>query len=151
VTSRSGDASVKIIADLSSKSIYQWRNEPDQWICYDFKRFMVRPTHYSLRAWEKRDDSWSLNDWIMEGSNDGKTWIEFDRREGNTEIEQMKGAKTFAISWLEEVRMMRLWQLKKNRVSGVNLALSGMEIFGTLIDRPGIRGGLIFKKALNHG
>jgi hypothetical protein len=78
----------------------------------------------------------------MEGSNDGKTGIELNRHEANTEMEQMNVARTFAMSRLEEVRMVRLRQLTKNRMPRVNLALSGMDIFGTLIDRPGIRGGL---------
>jgi hypothetical protein len=65
--------------------------------------------------------------------------MELDRREGNRDgaNERDEDICNFMVGGSENDEA---WQLKKNRISRVNLALSGMEIIGILIDRPGIRG-----------
>jgi hypothetical protein len=127
---------VKAVADVPDNSGCQWKNSPDDWICSNFKDLTIRPTHYSLRAGYGRGSSFGLNDWVIEGSNDGKSWAEFDQRKHNSELDAMNAVKLFQTSRSDEVRMIRLRQLKM-RGTSKRLALSGFEVFGSLVTRPG--------------
>ena len=62
-----------------------WRtdNESSSWICLDFKEKRLFPTGYSLKSGE-----WChLIHWVIEGSDDGCSWNELDRRD----TEDLKG------------------------------------------------------------
>jgi hypothetical protein len=104
---------MKAVADVADNSVFQGGNSPDDCICYDFKDLTIRPTHYSLRARYSRDSNYSLNDSMIEGSNDGKSRAEFDRRGHNREMDAMNAVKLFQMSRSDEVRMIVLRQLKK--------------------------------------
>ena len=43
----------KNAADLGTDSVYLSKNEPNSWICYDFKERRVIPTSYSVRLPEE--------------------------------------------------------------------------------------------------
>jgi hypothetical protein len=54
-------------------------DKPSQWICLGFKTLRIEPTHYTIRT-----GHWSpLKSWAVEGSDDGVSWTEIDRRENN--------------------------------------------------------------------
>jgi hypothetical protein len=132
----SGDWAVKTVADLVDNSVFQSEISPDHWICYDFKDLIIRPTHYSLLSGYGQGSSFGLNDWVIDGSNDGKSGAEFDRREHNSELDAWNAMKMFQRSRSDEVRMIRLRQLRKREMNQC-LALSGFEVFGSLVMCPG--------------
>jgi hypothetical protein len=62
----------KNAADLTAHSIFNSVNEPNQWICYDFNRMKVKPTHYSIRSHYGGHMKYcNLKAWTVESSNDG--------------------------------------------------------------------------------
>jgi hypothetical protein len=51
ITSRSVDAAcvaLRNLADLTSGTNFRSKNEPGQWVCWDFHQMRVRPTHYTI-------------------------------------------------------------------------------------------------------
>jgi len=49
--------------------------ERGEWVLIDFKKRMVRPTHYTLRHYEASDYD-ALRNWVLDASEDqGKTWV----------------------------------------------------------------------------
>jgi hypothetical protein len=86
------------VFDLDSWSIFLSQDEPNQWICFDFRSLRVSPTHYTVRA-----DS--LNSWFVESSVNGLDWVEIDRRTGEASED-----KAFAVSNSDECRFIRLTQ-----------------------------------------
>jgi hypothetical protein len=60
------------------------------------------PAHYSLRS--RRDsNSYHLRCWTLEGSQDGKSWVELDHRENNATLNSPDAIATFFISQSIEV------------------------------------------------
>jgi hypothetical protein len=80
-SSVNGSQEAKHAVDFLSSSHFCSINEPNQWLCYDFKNRKVRPTHYSIQP---HSDNWY--GWIFEGSLDGSTWTELD---GHTDDQTM--------------------------------------------------------------
>jgi hypothetical protein len=122
------------LADFENQSMFYTQNLPNSWICYDFVKNHIKPTHYSIRS--RRDaDCDHLRSWILEGSLDAKTWIELDRQENNTKLNGRGGISTFVIPRSSEVRLIRLRQVGKNSTESDFLIVNAIEIFGDL-DEP---------------
>jgi hypothetical protein len=56
--------SAKYVADLTSDSAFYSKDEPGEWICWDFREMRDRPTHSAM--W-----TWGVKSWVVEGSIDG--------------------------------------------------------------------------------
>ena len=108
-------------------------NEPNSWICYDFKERRVIPTSYSIRS-----SFWvSPKSWVIEVSNDGASWTEVDRRDNNNDLSDGRETANFKISQIpsEGVRFFRLRQTGENHQGHDVLELSSLEVFGTLFEK----------------
>jgi len=104
---------------------------PNRWLCYNFKNVEIKSRHYSIRSY---CGSWGylLKSWVVERSNDGKSWIELDRRESQSRAARCCITKTLAISRSERVRMIRIRQTAEH--DGFhNFEVSKFEISGFLI------------------
>ena len=114
------------------------KNEPNSWICYDFKGRRVTPTSYSIRSGHNE----SPKSWVFEVSNDGSegTWEIVDRRENDKELYSWMEPVTrnFAISVPPRgsFRFVRLRQTGKNHHGTNILRLTSLEVFGALTDIP---------------
>jgi hypothetical protein len=123
----------KNTADLQSTVIFHSRDEPGQWLCYDFKERRVRPTHYSIHSYP---DNLYLRSWVFEGSLDNSTWVLLDDQKGNTTMDASHPIGTFAVAQSSDCRFVRLRQTGKNAKGDDYLLLYAFEIFGQLIDLP---------------
>jgi hypothetical protein len=113
------------VADLTSGSYFCSKNEPGQWVCWDFREMRVRPTHYTIKAWY-------LKSWVVEGSLDASGWTEIDRQMDNHDFETLWRVVSFAVSNPAEFRFIRLTQTGKNNRDNDVLRLFAVEFFGTL-------------------
>ena len=123
--------------DVWTDSYFASSNEPNSWICYDFKDRRVIPTSYSVRSyWNASGDH--LKSWVVEVSNDGteNSWKEIDRRDNNNDLNGKHVTANFKISRVpnESFRFFRLRQTAKNHQDRYYLAMTSLEIFGTLSD-----------------
>jgi hypothetical protein len=96
----------KSALDPNPATYFCSRNEPGQWICWDFRDRRVRPTHYAIRAT-------GIKSWVLEGSLDGENWTEIDRQMDNL---RFGGQKTvaFPLSTQTELRFIRYTLVKNN-------------------------------------
>jgi hypothetical protein len=133
VTSTSGqsasDWAAKNAADLSPLVSFLSKDEPGQWICWNFGEMRARPTHYTIQA-----SFGGLKSWVVEGSLDGRTWTEIHRQTGNQAFGDGRGWSTasFAVSHSGEFGFIRLTQTEKNHRGDDYLHLYVVEFFGTL-------------------
>jgi hypothetical protein len=130
ITSKSVDDdpvyALKNVADLTSGPLFRSKDEPGQWVCWDFREMRVRPTHYTLWALDLR---W----WDVEGSLDGSSWTEIDRQAYNQDFTNAFGnTASFGLSKPAEFRFIRLTQTDKNHGHYDALSLRAVEFFGTL-------------------
>jgi hypothetical protein len=98
------------------------------WICFDFDRMRVLPTHYTLRAW-------GLKSWVVETSVDGLEWDEVDRQTDNTDFKHGWKDAPFTIQFAEgEARFVRLTQMSANHSGNDQLRIRNFELFGSLFE-----------------
>jgi hypothetical protein len=116
---------------LLSTSYFMSQNQPNQWLCYDFKNRKVRPTHYSIHA---HSNGYNLRSWIFEGSLDGSTWTELDRHTNDQTTNSNHPIGIFSISSHFECQFVRLRQTGVTVGGTHSLILYAMEIFGDLIE-----------------
>jgi hypothetical protein len=130
----------KNAADLETDSIfgsaYRYREEDithtrNNWICYDFKKRRIAPTHYTIRANGHND--WHLKSWLVETSTDGKNWREVAHEEDNEQLNGNWFTATFAVAGGGECRFIRLVNIGRNQQGDDGLNISAWEIFGNLI------------------
>jgi hypothetical protein len=120
---------LKNVADLKSNAPFYSSDEPGQWVCWDFHEMRVSPTNYTIKAQY-------LKSWVIEGSVDGRTWIEMDRRCDNEDFRGGWSASiaTFTAKKGPEFRFIRLTQTDRNYYGARchTLPLTAVEFFGTL-------------------
>jgi hypothetical protein len=120
------------IADFADPSWFSTKNEPNPWVCYDFGDKRVRLSHYTIRS-----QDWDQNhpkNWNLEGSVDGDTWIELDRRERISSLDGELRVATFQVTKTADVRMVRLVATGLNTSGTRALVLSAMEVFGEVFE-----------------
>jgi Ras-related C3 botulinum toxin substrate 1 len=125
ITSKSIDdpaSAPQNVADLTSDLFFVSTSEPGQWICWDFHKMRIRPTHYTI--W-----SYSLKSWVVEGSLDGTSWTKIDQQTRRRPVDASGDLYSFAPSKVAEFRFIRLTQTEKR-----GLALRAVEFFGTLFE-----------------
>jgi hypothetical protein len=96
------------LADPERDTAFQTNDESDSWFCYDFNNRTIKLTHYSIRSYGIRHLSGHSKSWVIEGSVNGRLWIELDRRENDTELNGVKPIQTFSVSRSEEIRMIQM-------------------------------------------
>jgi hypothetical protein len=114
------------VADLTSDWGFCSKNEPGQWICWDFHQMRVCPTHYTIR-------NCCLKSWVVESSLDGLNWTEIDRKTDNNDMLDIERA-SFAVSNSAECRFLRLTQTGANHDGNDLLCIEAFEFFGTLLE-----------------
>jgi uncharacterized coiled-coil protein SlyX len=113
------------LADFTSDLYFNSRDEPGQWICWDFHQLRVRPTRYTIT-------SGHLQSWVVASSLDGKAWTEIDRKKNNEDLRERPWTASFAVSKSAECRFIRL---TRGAHFGHNrLVLEAFEVFGTLLE-----------------
>jgi hypothetical protein len=122
------------VADFGINLVFHSVNEQNQSICLDFKDIKIRSTHYSVRMYSGGPDSCHLKNWVIEGSTDGKSWNEINRRENNTDLNSSRAIKTFKVSKVGTFRMIRLRQIGLNHQNDNFLIFTAFELFESLIN-----------------
>jgi hypothetical protein len=119
---------VRNVADLASFSYFWSKDDPGQWLCWDFHEMCVRPTHYTI-------ESASLKSWVVESSLDFVNWTEIDRRTDNEDFKSNHFVPaSFTVSKSEDCRFIRLTQTGKGHDGRDDLAVSAFELFGALLE-----------------
>jgi hypothetical protein len=114
ITASSSSNSARNAANLEDSSLfYSDYYKPGQWICLDFKTLRIEPTHYTIKV----DGEYYLKSWAIEGSDDGASWTEIDRRENNNDLNKAWVMKTFAVSRPGSFEKIRLRQTGSNHWS----------------------------------
>jgi hypothetical protein len=124
---------LRTVADFDSLDYFATDNRTDSWVCWDFKNFRVKPTHYVIRT-RRKGDSCHLQSWNLEGSVDGQSWIKLDQRIDKTSLKSTGAIATFVISKSSQLRMIRIRQIGKNSSGNDILVINAFEIFGGLTE-----------------
>jgi hypothetical protein len=132
ITSKSQDYGynfpLKTIADLGSRFYFCSGFGAHPWVCWDFREVRVRLSQYTVVCC-------TLKSWVVEGSLDGESWTEIDRRT-DTKVFQRKPFKpdtgSFAVANIMQCRLIRLTSTVQDPFDF--MSLHAVEFFGTLSD-----------------
>lgn len=113
------------------------KDEDRSWWCVDLTdKYALFLTHYTLR--HGRDNGMSIiRNWRLEGSLDGRTWKTLKKHEND------RGLKDpfpyYTATWsvdgeLGACRYFRIFQTGKNSSGRFSIFLSGIELYGVLIE-----------------
>lgn len=129
--------SPKNAVDLETDSRFVSQDEPDSWICYDFKDARVIPRSYSVRSIGSGPGAAHLKSWVVEVSDNGEKWTEVDRQDGNTDLNGKHAIMNFKISRIpsDGIRFIRLRSTGKSHQGRFLIAITALEIFGTLVEK----------------
>jgi hypothetical protein len=122
----------KNAVEFETTSCFQSPNLQNQWICYDFQRIRIKPTHYAICSYSSGPNSHHPKSWVLEVSEDGSQWSEIDRREDNYDLNGSHLIKTFQVRTSLVCRFVRMRQIGKNHCGFDIMILSAFELFGTL-------------------
>jgi hypothetical protein len=106
----------------------------NNWICYDFKKRRIVPTHYIIRTHGHGPSSWHMKSWLVETSTDGMSWREVAHEEGSRHLNGKHFCGTFAVAGGEECRFIRLVNIGRNHFGSDSVDISAWEIFGKLVE-----------------
>jgi hypothetical protein len=119
---------VQNVADLTSPWYFMSKNERCQWICWDFHKLRVSPTHYTIKGY-------MMKSWVVESSLDGEAWTQIDRKTDNEDFKDYGWpTASFAASKSAECRFIRLTQTGKRHDGHDDLRIEAFEFFGTLFE-----------------
>jgi hypothetical protein len=119
------------IADLTSDTMFVSKDEPNQWICWNFHEARVCPNRYTIRGR-------SLESSILDRSDDGIDWTEIDRRIDHAPLVVPEtGGEAFGAfsmpSPCSYCHFLRPTQPDKNHNIENSLTLVAFEVFGNLV------------------
>jgi hypothetical protein len=86
VTGSGATGSPENTVDLQGRSShFQSRDEPNSWICYDFKGMEITPMHYSILSFPSGREL-SSEVLVLRSIGDGQSWGEVHRCENNSDV-----------------------------------------------------------------
>jgi hypothetical protein len=108
-------------------------SSPNNWIQFDFKDRIILMTHYALKS--DGHGAHHLVEWIVQGSMDGDSWTDLDRRQtydlNNNFVTKIYSCDV-TFSEPRFYRYIRLLQTGKNSSGYDNLMLANFECFGLM-------------------
>ncbi|OHT06439.1 F5/8 type C domain containing protein [Tritrichomonas foetus] len=108
-------------------------NVPGSFIQFDFRKYQLNPTHYSLKFYSGLPNN-RLKGWALEGSIDGSRWFCLD--EYHLCRNFLESQITLGLFSDIPVRFLRIFQIGKNIAGNNILVLNQVEFFGELIYNP---------------
>lgn len=114
---------------------YISKDEENPWIMIDFGHRRILPTHYSLRTYWGEPGFRHLKSWTLDVSVDGETWHCVDTVVGSPVLNGPLCEYTDSIKEAPTLcRFVKLTMNGKNFNQDHCLVLTGIELFGTLIE-----------------
>lgn len=126
------------LLDIENKS-NDFYTDPlsNSWICFEFKKYLVVPSNYSIRSCYSGPGGCHLKNWVIEGSMDKKNWSKIDERNDCSLLNGSFYTHTFDIP-KENVsdskfKFLRIRQTGENWHGGDCLNICSVEFYGGLI------------------
>lgn len=119
------------------KKIFHSKDEPNSWLCVDFKERKVNITHYSIKSHGYGGKGYCHpQTWSVEGSNDSSHWEELDSRSNEGSLDDRSASNTFEARneahKRNYYRYVRIMQKGKNTRNDNCFAFSSIEFFGSI-------------------
>jgi hypothetical protein len=108
---------------------FESRDEPGQWVCFDFQEMRVQLTSYAITR-----GLTCMVSWVLEVSMDGQNWTEIDRRANVLSRHPARDTERNDVANCPQGRFVRLTQTEPNDRGKHVMHLVELELFGTLFE-----------------
>lgn len=88
----------KNLVDYQNNSHYYSKDEPGVFVCFDFKSRRIQLSSYSIKTQSGGPNACHLKNWVMEVSNDNKSWDEIDCRSNDSTLNGSNNIGIFKIN-----------------------------------------------------
>lgn len=122
------------VIDPDWTSHWVTKNEPDQWIKFDFKTSRMVLSSYTLKTYNYVAGGNHMKTWVVEGSANDTDWLELDRRVNVNDLNGRYNVKNFKCKNSGAFRFIRIKQTGTTHCESNILALTNVEFFGILRD-----------------
>lgn len=122
------------VAEYDNDDFWWGNNLPHQFLIFDFGERSITVTQYSLRTWSGGAGGYHTANWLLEGSNDGKLWIELDRKINNNDLNGWYEQAIFRTYRQMKCRYLKIIQAGKNHHGDEYMVFTKIEFFGTLFE-----------------
>ena len=125
----------RYVTSLGVNLCFGSKNEPNSWICWDFKEGRVSPMSYSIMTILRGQGNRHLKSWALEVSNDGENWKVIDSRENSNDLNDCIATENFKIRPRPcgSFRFVRLRMTGPNHFGDYSLHINSLEFFGDLL------------------
>lgn len=126
------DSDVRGITMFDQKKSFWTKNEQISWICVDFKKYKIKPTHYTIRSCQFANYPKS---WVIEVSNDKNKWDVIDEQTDCSYLNGSYNVHTFKINNPNRcnVKYIRIRQIQNCR-NTYHLGIGSLEFYGTIFE-----------------
>ena len=115
-------------------SYYMSENSDGEWYGVHFKHRLVKPTAYTIRTYPCGAGGAHLQSWNLEGYQPSTDkWVVLDKRTDNQQLNGSGRVASFVVNNPELCNIIRIRMTGRNHAGTNHLALSGFEIFGTIL------------------
>ncbi|KAK8871588.1 hypothetical protein M9Y10_007322 [Tritrichomonas musculus] len=91
----------KHLVDYQQRNYYKSGNVEGIFVCFDFKDKLVQLTDYALETFDNSPNGVHIKSFVIEVSNDGKSWNEIDRQ---TDCSQLNNSNVKAVFSIKQNR-----------------------------------------------
>lgn len=116
------------------KKYFFSQNYKNSWICFNFKEHKIIPKNYSVKSHDNSENSCHPKSWVIEASNDEKSWEIIDEQENCSLLNGSLLSFTFTIENPEnkEYQFLRMRQIDSCWDGSYNFSIDSIEFYGTL-------------------
>ena len=113
---------------------FSTKNEPNSWICIEFKNHQIKPTSYTIRSNDWSSDNWHLRNWVVEGSNDSNEWEIIDEQKENSDLRGRNLVHTYQVHNKNDnsFKFIRIRQTGQNWYNNYYFGLNCIEFYGQI-------------------
>ncbi|KAK8871571.1 hypothetical protein M9Y10_007304 [Tritrichomonas musculus] len=120
------------------EQFFETDDEPNSWICFEFKKHEVKPSGYIIRSY-CQDNEDHPKSWKLEASKDGQSWVTLDSQTDNDSLNGGGRVKLFPITSIEHknkpFKYLRIQQTGPTWYSHSShcLLMDSIEFYGKII------------------
>lgn len=122
------------VLQLDKECYFHSKNIENSYIIFNFGKFKLLLTHYSISSRKFHGNS-ELRNWKIQGSNDHQTWKTLDKVEQDKSLVGLGASNTFEVKLNKDKECFQYIKLKitdVNNYGSYYLIFQSIEFFGTL-------------------
>lgn len=137
LTTSSNQEHCNFIIEYNTDYGFGTQNEPNSWICFDFKDKRIIPTHYQIKSSNAPPSYRQPKSWIIEGLNDNCEWENISSVKDCSDLNGDCFTHIFPVTSPNQKKYscIRMTQIGENWGNSYHLYINCFELYGKLLSQ----------------